>query len=277
MNTLTLEQKPTAVETRPKELPRYVSISQIHSFLRCPRQFYYRYVRKMSSPPTGVMTLGKAVHSALEFNFGQKIKSHHDLPVDRVLSFLSKTFDELVPATRWKGPAESGQMKQSALALIKSYHETVAPTIQPFMVEEDFEIHLQGLPIPLRGIIDLVDTNGVLIDHKTGGQTPTADRIDREIKPQMMGYFLAYEAVTGSPPSGLRVDFLIRNKVPKMLSFPIEITAAQLKGFIRLLFGVTEMISEATEKQRFVPNPYNFTCTPDGCAYFDACRKEWRG
>ena len=71
----------------------HLSVTQLKMYLRCPLQYKYRYIHGLRIPPTGAITLGKSIHSALEENYSQKIETHQDLPLDHVTDFFSDTWD----------------------------------------------------------------------------------------------------------------------------------------------------------------------------------------
>ncbi len=56
-----------------------LSPSSGSQYLSCSAQYYYRRVVKLEDPPTGALTLGSAVHSAITENFAQKLESFRDL------------------------------------------------------------------------------------------------------------------------------------------------------------------------------------------------------
>ena len=59
---------------------RHLSVSQMKTYLICPLKYFYRYVQRLPAPKSPELSLGIAVHSALEVNFTQKIQSREDLP-----------------------------------------------------------------------------------------------------------------------------------------------------------------------------------------------------
>ena len=72
----------------------HISHSQISMWLRCPRQWEYRYVAGLKIPPSGPLIVGSAYHSALEGNFIQKVSSMVDLPLSDCLDIFSDAWEE---------------------------------------------------------------------------------------------------------------------------------------------------------------------------------------
>jgi len=63
---------------------KYLSFSQLSMFLRCPRQYEFRYIHGLKIPPSGAMVQSKVRHQTLEQNYRQKIQSSKDLRVEQV-------------------------------------------------------------------------------------------------------------------------------------------------------------------------------------------------
>jgi len=65
----------------PMEEPGDVlSPSSASSYLACGFKWFGRHVLKLPDPPTGALTMGSAVHAAINANFEQKIETKRDLP-----------------------------------------------------------------------------------------------------------------------------------------------------------------------------------------------------
>ncbi len=67
---------------------RQLSYTQLNMFLRCPRQYEYRYVHGLKVPPSGAMVQSRVWHQTVEFNYRQKIHSDRDLALGEILRQL---------------------------------------------------------------------------------------------------------------------------------------------------------------------------------------------
>ena len=70
--------------------------------------------------------------------------------------------------------------------------------------------------VDINGIIDIVDEDGWVRDHKTSKKSP-ADS-DAEDDNQLKIYELAFRARYGYKPKGLRKDYIVMTKTPKIKS-----------------------------------------------------------
>ncbi len=67
----------------------HISVSQVKSYLRCPLIYKFRWIDKIIIPPTSSITLGRSIHSTLELNYAQKIKTKQDLVIEQVTDIFS--------------------------------------------------------------------------------------------------------------------------------------------------------------------------------------------
>jgi CRISPR/Cas system-associated exonuclease Cas4 (RecB family) len=240
----------------------HISVTQMRMFLRCPLQYYYRYIRGMKIPPNGDLTLGKTIHSTLENNYRQKINSREDLPLDAWTDYFSDEWEKGEKMTEFKSDEKPGDFKDDGYKIIKTYHGYVSRLIQPVDVERGFLIALDGIRRPLLGYIDLIDENGCIVDHKVTKRSWQEAKIHTD--PQMTAYALAYRRLTGKKENGLRFDVMVRTKNPKIQRLNTERKTEDFGKFQKLLSHV----EKAIETGIFYPNE-NFMCP--ACGYKEMC------
>lgn len=158
-----------------------LSPSSINQFQRCPEAWRRKYVH--GEWPTGDASassiMGNAVHGSAETNFRQKTTSGTDLSIPDVEEAYGASFEEEVEKNggaseiNWtmkmgkeRVKLTPGQAKDKALPLAVRYHSSVATTIQPLGTEEWFTLELEGIPVPIRGKIDVIDASKKKADLK---------------------------------------------------------------------------------------------------------------
>lgn len=243
----------------------HISPSQINMYLRCPAQYYFRYVEGLILPPRAAMTRGTAVHRGIEANYRQKIESHEDMSLTEVQDITAAIFDELAENTEWD--EDRGKTKDAAIQLIGVYHEELAPTVQPAYIEQRVEIPLEGTDRTLLGFIDLIDAQDNIRDTKTTKRTPPANTIDKNL--QLTAYALAYRTLTGKEEAGVKLDYLIHSKTPKTVTLEAKRTEDDILRFL----GITQGIIRGIEGDVFYPNPDNYLCNEKWCGYWNECHK----
>ena len=72
----TLERSSIAASAAPGDV---LSPSQVSTVMDCSYRWYAKKVLRIPEPPTANQVLGRAVHTALAANFGQKCETREDL------------------------------------------------------------------------------------------------------------------------------------------------------------------------------------------------------
>ena len=69
-------------------IPDYFSYSSLQSYLKCPAQFQFRYVKKIFKKEEGVEAfMGKRVHETIEYIYNHK-KENKILSIDQILNYF---------------------------------------------------------------------------------------------------------------------------------------------------------------------------------------------
>lgn len=243
---------------------KHLSVSQLKMYLRCPLQYKFRYVDGLIIPPRSELTLGKSIHGTLEENYRQKIKTETDLPLEHITGLFSDRWDKAAIDTIFDEDEKPGKVKDEGISLLKTYHEIVAPKVQPVEVEREFNFPIQDESYTLKGYFDLIDKDSFIIDHKTTKRSMRQDMIDSDI--QLTAYSLAYRKLLGKEEKGLRFDVMVRTKVPKIQQLPTTRSEEDIRRFLKRLVYV----NKAIESGIFYPNE-NFMCP--NCGYRELCKK----
>jgi RecB family exonuclease len=175
----------------------HLSASSLGMVLRCPRQFYRRYILGEKQRPGESIVIGSFFHETLDWNYKQKIESHADNPLSDAVQYLQ---DEAVPKVLeeeggvdnilWDSDLDTA--RSDAERITSAYYRTVVPRIQPAGTEERFEIRVPGVEVPLIGYLDLREPERI-IDTKTGKQAT------RKVKPSWQLQGRLYAQATGLP------------------------------------------------------------------------------
>lgn len=242
----------------------HLSITQIKMYLRCPLQYKFRYIDGLKIPPVSAITLGRSIHSALEVNYCQKMKTREDLPVEQVTDLFSDFWEADVKETLFDEDEKPGKVKDEGVGLITTYHSRVSPTIQPKVVEKDFELSFENVDYTLKGKLDLVDNQDIIIDHKTTKRSMPQDDINSDL--QLTCYALAYRHALGQKEKALRFDVMVRTKNPRIQQITTQRSQEDINRFLKIL----AYVSKASTLGIFYPNK-NYFCGI--CGYKELCKK----
>ena len=250
-----------------------ISQSRIAMYLKCPRQYYYRYCEGIISPPGAALTLGSSFHGAIRVNYEQKVGSHEDLPVADVLDAFSTEYDQRAHETLWFPEDDPGKIKDSGIAIVDHYQNEAAPGIQPVCVETKFEAEMsytvdeEPKSVKLKGILDLQDKDQVIVEAKTTSRKPSSVQYSHIIQAT------CYVAGAMQQYGEARVDYVVNKKVPEIVSFPIQVDQRKVMFFTNLVASVVESI----EAELWIPNRDHFLCSEKWCGYWDLCHRKLGG
>lgn len=248
----------------------YLSWTRMSMLTRCGMQYYFRYCEGLIVPPSGAMSLGSSFHTGVEHNNRQKMDSRVDLPLAEVLDVFSTDFEERKHETAWYKEEEPGVFKDQGIGLLGAYHHIIAPTIQPLSVEMEFSIPFENKGWTFEGRVDLVDDNGVLIENKTIGRTP--GKPEATHKGQIEAYVTGFRSA-GPKEASCRINYAVKNKTPKMVSYDFKVQDAQVEFFLAQVARVAHMI----ENEMFIPNRNQYLCSHRFCGYASRCEQVCRG
>lgn len=260
------------------ELPDglYTSVSQVKTWLRCPRQFELKYVRGV--PPAFVpvnLAFGSAIHEALAAYYGEKKASGTPLDRDHVLDVFRARWENAlagdVPVQTDDGE-DLDQVIDKGVSMLHAFYERAAkmPPFEVEGVERGFTVPLyepdtgEVLDEQLVGTMDLIVNEGgrrIVVEHKTAARKYGDDQLRFDL--QVTGYKLAArEADLGDV--GLRFQVITKTKIPVVQIADIERHHADEQDFLRTAVGVLKAIDAG------VSYPVRgWACR--GCPYAHAC------
>jgi RecB family exonuclease len=242
-----------------------LSPSQVRCFMDCQVRWWFKYGLKVPEPPNGNMALGKAVHTALGYNFEQKLDTREDLPPAGVLALFRDAWSSERDQTEFRDDEDPAELRACGEALVAKYIDEVAPAIDPAAVE--IRVHGEIGGVPIQGWIDLLDVDGRIIDFKTAARKPS--RIDPAYRFQIA----TYAALTPGASGQARLDTLVKTKTPSLVtqSFTVE---QPDRTAIERLYPLT---LRSMRGPVYMPNRLSVTCSRRHCPYWRNCEREWGG
>lgn len=243
----------------------YLSVSQIRTYLRCPAQYEFRYVRGFKSPVTSSFLLGSSFHSAIETANRAKMENGEILSTDDVLDAYSQAWERRLEQEEieWEEGEDQGKTKDRGAEMTAAYYEEYGRNLKPAMVETHFIGEIEG--VPFQGYIDLAEVDGSIRDFKTAKRTPQEDEVEKSI--QLVAYALAYRELTGEKEAKVGLDYTVSLKSGiKVVRLETEIDDQRIQRFKRLVKGVADSIKAGI----FYPNEEGFGCS--FCPYRDICK-----
>jgi DNA helicase-2/ATP-dependent DNA helicase PcrA len=156
------------------------SITNINSYLKCPRCFFYNTVLKIPHLKTPSLSLGTAVHDALKF-IQVELNENGQLPgMDQIQARFEKAMSkEFLNANDYKDCMYKGKM------ILEKLMENSSEIFKVGSISEKsmgaYSINWEG--IPLSGNIDLIEfvsddkKHVSVMDYKTGNPDNSSDKL----------------------------------------------------------------------------------------------------
>lgn len=251
---------------RGKNIPiEHWSYSSLMAFLRNPLAWYKRYVEKVYDTPASPSSfVGRAGHVALEHFYRGMEKEGAK---EQGLAYLRNVQDVEINfgrATSRRAKREKRKQMEKEYGQAISFYLARPPRYNVLGVEVNALAHVEGLPLPLKAVSDLVvrsktESGAVdIVDHKF---VDSFSKIGAQktlfVIQALFNYYTVREAF-GKPVRRFIVHECKKSKnadgSPQMRRYMIDFTACgeDFGVFHRLIHDATEEISR---RRTYLPNP----------------------
>jgi hypothetical protein len=225
-------------EGRPAKKSEYESFTSLSKWFDCPVTYYTHYSTRIREPISKELLFGRAWHGTVEDALVEKMWHGRNMAVNELQNrWHQRWLLELFLARgdmTWKGDQSPEDFFKLGLQLIETWRADYLPGLSPAGVEKSFWIELTGCKRALYGKIDLMTTDGALIDHKTSSRS-YADLIrigrvnPRDVDLQLAGYLGGYQTLTKSWPVRVELQRAVLSNPPKMETIPLFYTPEQVQ------------------------------------------------
>ena len=194
----------------------YLSQTMLNQWARCPEQFRRRWIEGEIVPPGIAARVGTGLHKGAEVNHRAKIVTGKDEPLSVVQDAARDGYIKGIQQGVFLSEEEVPSAKKllsdgvdSTVRLAKLYRQSLAPKVHPVLVEKTVYLVEPSLPVPFRGIIDVVADGGWLLDIKSAHKKWPESRTENDIQATLYGELVRSE--TGQYPR--RISFEIFTKL----------------------------------------------------------------
>jgi hypothetical protein len=247
------------------EVAEILSPSQVNNYLNCSASWYFKYFRGLPDKTDAKRALGKAVHSALESNFRQKIETKKDLGREELLEAFALAWKKEAEEAQFAEGDDQAELERSGTVLVQKYLIEVAPEITPIAVEHPVSGVIAGVKV--RGYVDLMDSNGKIIDLKTSSKKPS------EITPDYKRQCTTYTQIMPGASGKVTVQTLVKTKTPQLIEQNLTVGPEDIRH-IEIIYP---LVQEAMRSGLYTPNRNSMFCSRKSCAFWKACQEEFGG
>jgi hypothetical protein len=250
-----------------------LSFSQVSMYLKCPMQYYFRYVEGRKEPPGIALVEGSTAHEALEADGIQFVKHGSRLPHKELVQVFGDTFattrknvSDWSDKTAPNGVATPNFIQNRASVYLATYAADIAPDYDPIAAEKEHNFTVQG--IPFIGYTDFETERGVFDFKVSKSNSPYFRRGSAEGSIQLGLYALC---------TGKRETTFIGLLKDKPEQYKVA-SANKTDGDIAYTEAVVAGAARAISAGAFpMCGPDNFLCGPKWCGYWGRCRGKLLG
>ena len=228
----------------------HVSVSQVKTYLRCPRQYELKYIR--GEAPAFVpepLALGSAVHAGLAAFYLGVQEQKQPPPLEEMLAAFRETWGRFVDGDLPIVGAD-GDAVQKGTNMLAVFYRTASAAPPPLVhaVEMPFSVELHDpatgelVEEKLVGAFDLVVVEGhkrVVVEHKTAARRWSDDQLRYDQQPTL--YRIAARQL-GFGEVGLRLQVVTKTKVPAVHVDDVDRTAEDETEALQTVIGVLRAV-----------------------------------
>lgn len=241
-----------------------LSPSSVNTFLDCSARWHYGRVRKLPDPPSGSLVRGRAVDRLVKHWFRFKAEG---LMLDA--GQLAETYDQIWDAecddAAFGATEDVDALKASGAELAAKYIAEAAPEIEPAVLDLPVAGEIGGVAV--RGFIDLIDTQGRIVDLKTCSRKPSG------VSPDYALQMATYTMLTPGASGTVRMDAMVATKAPQLVSISYAVSDADR----RMCERIYPHVRAGMQSGYYCPNRGSNLCSRKHCAFADACVEEFGG
>ncbi len=229
----------------------YVSVSQVKTWLMCPRKYELKYIRGVAPEFVPVnLAFGSAFHEALAGYYNEiKVSGaplRRDLVLDTFRAAWAKAAEGDVPLQA-DDDDDPGVMIDKGVSMLHAFYEQ-AGTPEVESVEHGFTITIHdvdtgdALEEQLVGSMDLLireEGRIVVVEHKTSARRYTEDQLRHDF--QLSAYQIASRE-SGLGDVALRYQIVTKTKVPAVQIADVHRDERDEQDFLRTAGGVLRAI-----------------------------------
>jgi RecB family exonuclease len=248
---------------QPNVLGETLSPSQANTYLACSARWAFKYFYDLPDPASGKMVRGTAVH-ALVAHAARAKMAGYELEMDGLADTWDAVWEESAEAGAFQQDEDVDELKASGAVLARKYLDEALPALDPVAVEVPVSGTIAGVAV--RGIADLVDRSGCVIDIKTSSRRPSGLSGDHAL--QLATYSALIPETTST-----RIDTLVSTKSPQLVTID---HAPGLAGR-KLVEKIYPLVAEGIAGGLYLPNRASTLCSKRNCAYWKECQIEFGG
>ena len=242
-----------------------LSPSQVSTYMTCPAKWSFRYLIGLSEPTTGALALGKAFHVTLARNFRQNLSTGRDMGTEEPREVFDEEWSLAIFDAALREDEDVDELAATAQILVAAYVTEAGGTLQPSAVEQTVQGEIAAVKV--RGIVDLLDTDGRVLDFKAASKRPIGLSAEHSLQ------LTTYAMITPGASGLCRLDTVTKTKTVQVIqqSYPV---GSEDRRFAEALYP---MVQESIRDGIYPPHRSGSMCSRRYCGYWRECEREFGG
>jgi len=242
-----------------------LSPSQVSTYMTCPAKWYFRYLIGLGEPTTGPLALGKAFHGTLARNFRQKLSTGRDMEAAELRGVFGEEWSLATADAALRDDEDVDEVAATGQILVAAYVTEAAGPLQPHAVEQTVQGEIAGVKV--RGIVDLLDTAGRVVDFKTASKRPNGLSAEHSLQ------LTTYAMITPGASGLCRLDTVTKTKTVQVIQQSYQV-GSEDRRFAEALYP---MVQESIRDGIYPPHRSSPMCSRRYCGYWRECEHEFGG
>ena len=233
--------------------------------MTCPAKWYFRYLIGLSEPTTGALALGKAFHATLARNFRQKMSTGRDMESRELRGVVAEEWSSAIADAALRDDEDADELATTGQILATAYITEAAGPLQPRAVEQTVQGKIAGIKV--RGIVDLLDTDGRVFDFKTASKRPNGISAEHSLQ------LTTYAMITPDASGLCRLDTVTKTKTVHVIQQSYQV-GTEDRRFAETLYP---MVQESIRDGIYPPHRSSPMCSRRYRGYWRECEQEFGG
>ena len=246
-------------------LAEVLSPSQVSQFLNCPAKWMFRYLLDLKDPGTAATALGRRSMRRSPTISARRRRRPTISQLAECLEFFRKALGPQLEEAKLQKGEHPMELLELGETMVAKYIEDAAPLIQPAAVESRVSGVIGGVKVS--GYVDLLDTEGRLIDSKSALKPIKGIAHDHRL--QLTSYVMITPAASGA----CRLDTVTKGKTVSLIQKSFCVSEKD-RQYAETIYP---MVQDSIREGIFLPRRSSPLCSRRYCGYWSICEKEYGG
>lgn len=244
---------------------KHLSVSQLRTYYMCGYRWFFQTASpdRIYAPGWSARLRGSSMDAAANEHYEKKAEDGEGFTLNQFVERAVHEHDQGLDMTMFEREMPETKSKDRTAKLAKEYHTSFGQIFTPRSreeVQETITYETEGLNIPVKGVIDLVAANGMVVDNKVKKKASSQADVHRDFQ------LTTYAMFKGATDVALAI--ITDENNPKAVFVPSTRTPENIERLKHRYNTAYQGIMSNT----FDPAPEgSWYCNEKWCPYWNIC------